>query len=281
MAKGMSLHVGLNQVDPSHYDGWDGALGACEADATSIEAIARETGYETRVLLTQAAMRQGVRDAIREAADRLVAGDIFLVSYAGHGGQVPDASGDEPDFSDETWCLYNGELIDDELLQLWKTFAPGVRVLVLSDSCHSGTVTRAAKGQLDVDAITNELRAFGIEKPVFRFMPPAVARNTYLANKVFYDELGKSVPTEEGAPAATVRLISGCQDDQTSSDGPFNGLFTGTLLKVWDAGAFGGDYASFHAEIVKRMPSCQTPNHLAIGPSSPAFDQQKPFAIDG
>ena len=281
MAKGISLHVGLNQVDPAHYDGWDGALGACEADAASIEAIARSTGYDTRVLLTRAATRQSVRDAIVEAAGRVAAGDIFLVSYAGHGGQVPDASGDEPDAADETWCLYDGELIDDELLHLWKSFAPGARVLVLSDSCHSGTVTRAARGQLDVDAISKELRAFGIEKPVFRFMPPAVARRTYLANRAFYDELGKSIPSEEGAPAATVRLISGCQDDQSSSDGPFNGLFTGTLLKVWNGGAFEGDYTRFHAEIVKRMPSCQTPNHLVIGSNTPAFDRQKPFAIEG
>jgi hypothetical protein len=279
MPKGISLHIGLNEVDPGHYAGWDGMLGACEADATSIEAIARGTGYETRVLLTRAATRQSVREAILEAVGRVVAGDIFLVSYAGHGGQVPDVSGDEPDSADETWCLYDGELIDDELLQLWKSFAVGVRVLVLSDSCHSGTVTRAARGQFEVDAISKELYAFGIEKPVFRFLPPAVARNTYLANKAFYDELGKSVPTEEGAPAATVRLISGCQDDQSSSDGPFNGLFTGTLLKVWNGGAFEGDYARFHAEIVKRMPSCQTPNHLVIGPRALAFDRQKPFAI--
>jgi uncharacterized caspase-like protein len=281
MSKGISLHVGVNEVDPGHYAGWDGALEACEADATSIEGIARAAGYETHFLLTRAATRQRVQDAIRDAAARLVSGDIFLVSYAGHGGQVPDASGDEPDSSDETWCLYDGELIDDELLQLWKAFAKGVRVLVLSDSCHSGTVTRAARGELDVDAAAKELHAFGIEKPVFRFMPPAVARRTYVANKAFYDDLAKSVPTEEGAPAATVRLISGCQDDQSSADGPFNGLFTGTLLKVWNGGAFEGDYQRFHAEIVKRMPRCQTPNHMVIGPAARAFDRQKPFTIEG
>jgi len=279
MAKGMSVHVGLNEVDPKHYAGWAGPLGACEADATSMQAIAKGTGYKTRVLLTQAATRASVREAIRDAAARLVTGDIFLVSYAGHGGYVPDESGDEPDRADETWCLYDGELIDDELLQLWKGFAPGVRVLVLSDSCHSGTVTRAAHGQLDTAVAAKELRALGIDKPVFRFMPPDVARKTYQANKAFYDQLGKSVPSEAGAPSATVRLISGCQDDETSADGPFNGLFTGTLLKVWNDGGFKGDYATFHSEIVKRMPKTQQPNHDCIGAAAPAFDKQKPFAI--
>lgn len=281
MAKGVSLHIGLNQVDPGHYAGWAGELAACEADATSMEAIAKSSGYATRVLLTASATRASVSEAIRHAAGSLVAGDIFLVSYAGHGGQVPDVNGDEPDFADETWCLYDGQLIDDELHQLWKGFATGVRVLVFSDSCHSGTVTRAARGELDINAVAKELLAFGIQTPRYRFMPPAAVLNTYRANKDFYDQLGKSVPSEQGAPNATVRLLSGCQDDQTSADGPFNGLFTGMLLKVWNDGAFEGDYARFHAEIVKRMPSWQRPNHLVIGPGAPEFDRQKPFAIRG
>jgi hypothetical protein len=37
MARGISLHIGLNRVDPDHYDGWDGALTACEFDAEDME----------------------------------------------------------------------------------------------------------------------------------------------------------------------------------------------------------------------------------------------------
>ena len=33
MAKGVSVHIGINEVDPAHYGGWTGALNACEADA--------------------------------------------------------------------------------------------------------------------------------------------------------------------------------------------------------------------------------------------------------
>lgn len=32
--KGLSLHLGLNRVDPAHYGGWDGALTACEFTGT-------------------------------------------------------------------------------------------------------------------------------------------------------------------------------------------------------------------------------------------------------
>ena len=43
---------------------------------------------------------------------------------------------------DETWVLYDRQLVDDELYTLWSKFAPGVRIVVLSDSCHSGTAIR-------------------------------------------------------------------------------------------------------------------------------------------
>jgi hypothetical protein len=62
--------------------------------------------------------------------------------YSGHGNQVPDLDGEEPDKLDETWCLYDGQMIDDELYRMYGALAEGVRVLILSDSCHSGTVAK-------------------------------------------------------------------------------------------------------------------------------------------
>jgi hypothetical protein len=40
-AKGVSLHIGLNSVDPAAYNNWSGELIACENDAHSMEAIAK------------------------------------------------------------------------------------------------------------------------------------------------------------------------------------------------------------------------------------------------
>ena len=66
----------------------------------------------------------------------------MLLSYSGHGGQVPDQNGDDPnDGLDETWCLFDGQVLDDELYGALSAFAPGVRVVV-SDSCHSGTMLK-------------------------------------------------------------------------------------------------------------------------------------------
>jgi hypothetical protein len=280
-ATGVSLHLGLNGVDPKHYAGWDGTLKACEADAQDMASLAKEQGFSTTLLLTKKASRDAVIAGIKAAAKKLKGGDIFLLTYSGHGGQVPDRNGDEPDLEDETWCLYDGELIDDELWELWAGFKKDVRVLVLSDSCHSGTVVRAAYDELARAGVTRKpvSRANGKSEPVFRAMPDDVALRTYRDHQKFYDKVADALPEKPSDVEANVRLISGCQDNQLSQDGAFNGLFTGTLLRVWNNGKFKGAYADFHQEIVKRMPPTQSPNQMLVGRHNVAFDGQRPFAI--
>lgn len=138
--KGYALLIGLNYLDASHYGGWDGALKHPENDVKIMEQIAREAGLQTTLLLNKAATRENVIDRIMQFADLLEPDDLLFLYYSGHGGQLPDLSGDEPDRMDETWCLYDGQLVDDEIFALWGTFRQNVRIILISDSCHSGTV---------------------------------------------------------------------------------------------------------------------------------------------
>src|SRR3954469_21230797 len=139
-----SLHIGLNFVDPAGYDGWDGQLAACERDAEDMLSIAKAQGYEARHLKREQATSAHVLKELAQAASSVRAGEHFFLTYSGHGGQVPDTNGDEPDHFDETWCLHDRMLLDDELYAMFGRFAAGARIFVLSDSCHSGTVAREA-----------------------------------------------------------------------------------------------------------------------------------------
>jgi hypothetical protein len=279
MVKGLALTIGLNAVDPRHYAGWSGRLQACEADAHDMADIARSRKFTVQPLLTRRATRRAVLAGIARAAAALRPGDIFLLTYSGHGGQVPDRSHDEPDLQDETWCLYDGELIDDEINRALAHFRAGVRVLVLSDSCHSGTVTKAmfyaARGAAGAGP-----RAAGAERIRYRNMPREVALRTYRAHRAMYDKLQDAI---KGNPRAAVRaaviLISGCQDNQLSQDGDFNGLFTANLLRVWKEGRFKGSYRTLHSAVVKSMPPDQTPKLFTIGASARAFERQQPFTV--
>ena len=293
--KGLSVHIGLNGVDPKHYAGWDGELLACEQDAKDMAAIASSRGIVPTLLLTRDASRAAVLKAIRAAARRLTSGDFFLLTYSGHGGQVPDIDHDEADHRDETWCFFDGQFIDDELYLELSRFANGVRIFVLSDSCHSGTVCRGAMTESAINAITP-----GSARP--KWMPRDVAEKTYAEHREFYDRLqravaraGRGALVEPDAALAQVRvgdrvgvavkrfapavvLISGCQDNQTSMDGDHNGAFTERLLAVWDRGAFKGNYARFHATIKAGMLPTQTPNLFSLG-SAAAFLAEHPFDV--
>lgn len=286
--KGISLHIGLNSVDPNHYvdehgSPWKGELNACHADAMDMQSIANSQGYTSSILLSADATRAAVTASISEAASKLKSGDIFLLTYSGHGGKAPDLNGDEEDDTDETWCLYDGELIDDELHELFAKFAAGVRIFMLSDSCHSGTVS---KEQLDNILADREKHArYDIitgnpVEPKPRGMPLGAALKTYQKNKAEYDKILEAAdPKALEKVVARVRLISGCMDEQTSADGAFNGRFTGYLKKVWNNGKFEGNYEAFHKAIYDRMPAIQKPNHYIYGSANPAFDEQRPFQI--
>jgi hypothetical protein len=288
--KALSLHLGLNGVSGAAYGGWDGPLAACEFDANDMAALAKTKGMVPTVLLTKKATRAALLAAMRKAAKALKAGDLFFMSYSGHGGQMPDTNGDEADKKDETWCLYDGQLIDDELYFELSKFAAGVRILVLSDSCHSGTVTR----ELPPPPPPPDQRP--------RMMPDSVGRRVYASHQAFYDKLQASVAAAAakafvnpdvalanvGAAATAVALvgqfkpavvlISGCQDNQTSMDGAHNGAFTEALLKVWNHGAFKGDYTTFHTKIRAGLPATQSPNLFVLGAAA-SFLKQTPFSV--
>ncbi|QPI72243.1 caspase family protein [Sphingobium sp. Cam5-1] len=211
---------------------------------------------------------------------------------------MPDLNSDEPDGLDETWCLYDGQLIDDELSYALSAFKAGVRIIVVSDSCHSGSVVKTAAMQalhgnlLNVQAVL-AARAVGDDSVSFelvdafsggvpRVMPQDVMSRVYLANKDFYDEIGSREELSEAKNhvAASVILLSGCQDYQLSMDGPFNGAFTGALKVVWNGGKYADGYDKFIGNIRKSLNNpTQSPGIFRIGARDTAFDAQQPFLV--
>jgi metacaspase-1 len=276
MATALSLHIGLNEVNPDHYDGWDGKLVACEFDANDMEALAESQGYTTKKLLTKEAAADSVSQAVADAGSELEDNGILFLTYSGHGGQVPDGNSEEEDRMDETWVLYDRQLVDDELYTLWSQFKPGTRIVVLSDSCHSGSVVRALPDIIQPQALARN----GGGPPAMKAMPEELEKKVYERNRELYDTVQKSTTAyDQSEIGATVLLISGCQDNQTSADGERNGLFTQTLKSVWDEGQFKGNYRGFWKKIVKDMPPYQSPNFFTAGQPQPSFLRQRPFKV--
>ncbi|WP_133486878.1 D-Ala-D-Ala carboxypeptidase family metallohydrolase [Aliiroseovarius marinus] len=286
--KGMSLHVGLNLVDPTHYDGWDGKLNACEADALDMEALAEAEGFTPTRLLTTDATRQNVVAEIERAAEELTAGDMFLFTVSGHGGRVPDFNQDEDhdgdEKMDETLCLYDFQIADDELYMLWTKFRAGVRVLMVPDTCHSGSMIRFGPG-----APTTLFGRPMSPNPNVRAMPLHIEDRVWRANEAAYREASKSysalkesvMTSPLSSPIqASVLNLGACKDEQFAMDGPQNGAFTGALLKVWSDGAFAGDYRAFRIAIDAEINSdSQTPQLFEALLKEPNFVTDRPFTL--
>lgn len=266
----LSLHIGVNVVDPQRYAKLPDVLFNAEADAEAMERIALSRGFDTKVLRSREATRAVVLDAIGGIADRLRSGDFFFLTYAGHGGQVPDKDGDEliesggkPDTMDETWLLYDTQLLDDEIFAALTSFAPGVRVFFMSDSCHSGTVARG-----DVDARFEYLDANGAELRV-RWARPDVTFAEYDDHRDEYtSRAAASGRASVRDTQVKVVLLSGCQDKQVSLDGDGNGAFTTSFLQAWGDTGFTGDYNELWKVVtdgMRGLPLRQEPNLFPYG----------------
>lgn len=280
-----SLHVGLNSVDPRHYADGDGKLYGCENDARAMCDLARTEGFRPDVLLTADATREAVIEGMRRAARDLRAGDQFLFTFAGHGSRISDMNGDErtnpKGLMDSTLCLFDSQLVDDEFWHLCSLFQKGVRVVVVADSCHSGTVAR--KG---VAPFLIEGAALSPTRP--RHLPRAVAAAVEERNRDFYERIARELPHVDRAILAsaitpleaTVIQYSACEDGQEAADGDQNGAFTAALLRVWDNGAFSGSHTALKRKLAEELAgSGQTPGLFTPQPQDPAFARQRPFTV--
>ena len=148
--KGYSLHIGVNHVDQKHYKGLPD-LKAAVQDAIDYKQIVQDVFQYTKsdILTNEKATAANVSAKLKEYAKIVEPGSIFFLSYSGHGGLIQNdyfyITNDEE--YDQTWCLYDRQFLDDEIFDALSKFDEGVRILVISDSCHSGTVTRALKSQ--------------------------------------------------------------------------------------------------------------------------------------
>ena len=147
--RGLSLHVGVN----SPFPGWikDGLrpLRGCDAAAREMARLAAERGVSTTTRVTRDETRVADVEAwLAGAAEEARAGDLVVFTFAGHGIVVPDVIGASPE--GEALVCSDGVLVDDRLHDLLSAFAGGVRIAIVAEACHSGSLIGAATMPADV-----------------------------------------------------------------------------------------------------------------------------------
>lgn len=207
MNKTYALHIGIND-----YDG--APLYGCVNDAFS---WAERTG-STNLLLDSDATRANIMRGIRDLFAQARFGDMVYVTYSGHGSRVPDRDGDEADGYDEVLVPYDWQggrhISDDHLHALWQERRYGVRVMFISDSCNSGTVSR--------------LMRIGLGRP--RYFPAGILTGD--------DQLDRSALPHRrnlGSRLAGTILLAAAQDDESAWDATIGGRPQGafTAAAIW------------------------------------------------
>lgn len=130
------------------YPGSQNDLNGCVNDQTTVKEnlekiYSSEKGYIIETYKDSQVTVANFKKVLKDSVEQLIAGDLLTVHYSGHGTYVPDRNGDEADGYDEALYLYDGPLVDDDIGEILQGIPEGATVIILLDSCFSGTATRS------------------------------------------------------------------------------------------------------------------------------------------
>lgn len=231
-----ALLVGIND-----YPGTQNDLQGCVNDITNIyDILVKYFSFlpsDIVMLSNSRARKSAIVDGLKSMLGSGKEGDTLVFHYSGHGSQVPDMEGDEPDGKDEVICPYDfdwsdGFIKDDDMASLITGMRKGVRLEVILDSCHSGTGTReiildrsslAVARPLGMDAVSLWNSPHCI-RPRFLAPPPDVALR---ADEIF----GRELPLRRIARSDPMNhvLWAACRSDQYSADAEIGGRPAGAF----------------------------------------------------
>lgn len=133
-----ALIVGIASGYPPEY-----RLQGCVNDANDLKATLQANGFSVTTLLDVNATRSKILSAMNTLFTKKKTGDMLILAGSGHGSQRTDTSGDEPDALDECFVSVDMQAVtDDDIRAAIAKAAPGTKVDVAFDCCHSGTLTR-------------------------------------------------------------------------------------------------------------------------------------------
>jgi len=197
-----ALLIGIN-----HYLAVPSLQGSVNDVQTMREILVTRYGFEpgnVRVLTDE----QATRDAIMQAFEKLIREtapeDIVYIHFSGHGSQVEDVSGHKEDRTSETIVPQDGrtaevaDIVDLELAVVLARLRARAGIVVL-DSCHSGTATRA----IDIRV---------------RSIPPDTRTELYQRG---------STRAVVPAPSSRFVVFDATAADEEALDGPIDGQFHG------------------------------------------------------
>ena len=212
--------VGINDYPIPGAD-----LKGCVNDARQWAGLLKDhfefSGGDVRLLLDKAAPKAAIITALKDLLAGAKSGDVLVFTNSSHGTYVADKSGDEKGYDEALcpWDIRDNLVIDDDLRELFSGLAAGVRLTVISDSCFSGTVTRAALAD-NIPGLS-----FPDHRRV-RFLNPGLLGRRMIPNPIGASPKGKLAYPQKGMNHV---LLSGCTDHEYSYDAQIGAAYHGAM----------------------------------------------------
>jgi hypothetical protein len=236
-----ALLIGIN-----HYKSVPGLQGSVNDVETMREILTTRWGFAARnitVLTDEGATREKMLAALNQLVQESGPDDTVYFHYSGHGSQVQDLNGDEADGLDETIVPQDGrsgnvpDIVDDELDAIFSRLRARSAVIVL-DSCHSGTATRA------IDIRT-------------RSVPQDTRIDLYRAGVT-------GITTRGIVPLKSSRFVvmGGAAANEEALDGPvegnYHGFFTYALSRAFTTAGSSASPREIFAGVTRELGRIQT-----------------------
>jgi hypothetical protein len=208
------------------------------------KVLKEEYGFpsgEVRLLLDDAATKNGILRGVGKLLAGAEKGDVLVLTMSGHGTYVADTSGDEERY-DEALCPWDMKanlIVDDELRELFANLPAGCRLTVVSDSCFSGTLTRAPRIRTPDDRRKRFVRPGLLGLPELRDVNKAMPNRPLSESKM---------------PEV---LVSACRDHEEAIDAKFGSVHHGAMtffaLEILRAANYKITYHALWDKLVVRL----------------------------
>ena len=140
----LSLHIGLNARQCRRLRRLDRTAGRLRVRRQRHGGGRQRQRHEADRAAGKKATRANVLRCAAQRGQEPAAGRPFFPHLLrAMAARCPTSTATRTTSATRPGACYDGQLIDDELYLELSRFGAGVRILVLSDSCHSGTVARA------------------------------------------------------------------------------------------------------------------------------------------
>ena len=261
------LHALLVGINEYHPDSNVGSLRGCVNDIQDFSVFLEKSYPTLQPVITKLFNEQATyQNVIDNFESKLIhapkAGDTVIFNYSGHGSQLNSADDflkyDAKDL-DQTMVCYDSRLddgfdiADKELAAMISSIKEGVTVIVILDSCHSGTATRSVEH-------------YTLGKSRF-----TSGHNRSRELSTYYNGFYTRMRAETGnitIPKREHILLAACDREEVAWETPnHRGAFSSSLLSVLKKDNY-ISYADLFIQLrsyIKKYSSRQTPQFEPIG----------------